>query len=159
MTIRKLLLLIAAFSGLSAMAEDITTDLVVWSKDGTKVSYKLNDSPKITFTDDCLVIMANNAEVSYELSQMARLTYEHADVDGIIDVNGEKVNPFNFNGESLLFPASDADATVRIYATDGKVVIDRTVPKGETLALPLHSLSKGIYIVKANSVTYKIVKR
>lgn len=159
MDIRKLLLLIAVFFSLSVMAEDVPTDLVVWAKDGTKVSYKLDESPKITFTDENLVITTNSVEVNYELSQMARITYERTDLTGIINVDGKKVNPFNFTGESLLFPASNTDVTVKIYSTDGKLVIDHNVRKGDTLAFSLNFLNKGIYMVSVNGVTYKIVVR
>lgn len=160
MYIRKfLLLLFAAFFSLSVMAEDIPANLVVWSKDGTKVSYKLEESPKITFTDESLVISTNKIEVDYSLSQMARITYESANLTGVFNVNGEKVNPFEFTSESLLFPASNADAIVKIYSTDGKLVIGRHVRKGDTLLVSLNSLNNGIYLVCVNGVTYKIVKR
>lgn len=159
MDIRKLLLLFAAFFSLSVMAEDVPTDLVVWAKDGTKVSYKLQDSPKITFTDESLVISTNSIDVNYELSQMARITYEKTDLTGIVNVNGEKVNPFNFTGESLLFPASKADVTVKIYSTDGKLVVGRNVRKGDTLAVSLNSLNNGIYLVSVEGITYKIAVR
>lgn len=159
MDIRKLLLLFAAFFSLSVMADEAPTDLVVWAKDGTKVSYKLQDSPKITFMDDSLVISTNSVEVNYELSQMARITYEKTDLTGIVNVNGEKVNPFNFTGESLLFPASNADVIVKIYTADGKLVLGRNVRKGDSLAVSLGSLNRGVYLVNVNGVTYKIMKR
>ena len=159
MKIRKLLLLIATVFSLSAMAEDVTTDLVVWSKDGTKVSYKLNDSPKITFTDESLVITTNRVEVNYNLSQMARITYEKTDLTGIVNVNGDKVSPCNCNGESLLFLASNADTTVKIYTADGKLILSRNVLKGDTVAVSLSSLNSGIYLTCVNGITYKIAVR
>lgn len=133
--------------------------LVVWAKDNTKVSYLLEDSPKISFTNEYLVITTNSVEVDYELSQMARITYENIDVSSIVNIKGESVNPFNFNGESLLFPSSDVDISVRVYTTDGKLVLERNVNKGENLAVPLNSFNSGIYLVHVNGITYKIVKR
>lgn len=133
--------------------------LVIWAKDNTKVSYLLEDSPRITFTDELLVITTNSVEVDYELSQMARFTYENIEASNVVNVKGEKVCSFNFNGESLLFPTSDADISVRVYTTDGKLVLERYVHKGENLAVSLNSFNSGIYLVHVNGITYKIVKR
>lgn len=156
MNIKKIFLLFTASISLSVMAEEVPINLVIWAKDGTKVSYKLDDTPKISFTDESLVISANSVEVNYELAQMARITYEKINLTGIIDVNGEKVCPFKFTGESLMFPTFSADATVKIYETTGRLVLGHNVHKGETLAVSLNSLKNGIYLVSVNCVTYKI---
>lgn len=156
---KKFLLLITAFFSLSVAAEIVPTDLVVLSKDGTKVSYKLGESPKLSFVGDNLVITANDIEVSYELKQMALITYENTDATNIVNVNGEKMESFNLDGESLLFPAKDTDVAVKIYTVDGQLTISRNVSKGETLSIPLNDLSRGIYLVYVNGVTYKIMKR
>jgi len=156
---KKFLLLIMAFFSLSVVAETVPTELVVSSKDGTKVSYNLGESPKISFAGDNLVITANDIEVSYELKQMALVTYENTDATNIVNVNGEKMESFNLNGESLLFPAKDTDVAVKIYTVDGQLTISRNVSKGETLSIPLNDLSRGIYLVYVNGITYKIMKR
>ena len=101
-----LILIILLCNSFMLFAEELPTTLVVWAKDGTKVSYALNEQPKITFTEECLLITTTKVEVSYKLAQMARFTYENTDVNAIIDVNGKTVNPFTFNGDVLLFPAS-----------------------------------------------------
>lgn len=140
-------------------AEELPTTLVVWAKDGTKVSYALNEQPKITFTEECLLITTTKVEVSYKLAQMARFTYENTDVNAIIDVNGKTVNPFTFNGDVLLFPASDKDCSVNVYSIDGKLVTNCIVRAGNTLSVSLASFTDGVYVIRVNGLTYKVLKR
>ncbi len=159
MIVRKFLLLFVSAFCLSSMAETNPTHLVVWAKDGTKVSYLLNESPKVTFSDYNLVIKTDGVEVNYELSQMLRLTYENDEFTKIVNVEGKMENPFTFNGETLMFEASDTELSVRIVSSDGILVLSREVKKGNTLAVPVSRLANGYYVVKVNGITYKILKK
>ena len=50
--------------------------LVIWQKDGTKVSYDLDERPKTTFTTEDLVITTATATINYPLAKIQRYTYE-----------------------------------------------------------------------------------
>ncbi len=142
-----------------AKAEDNPTNLVVWAKDGTKVAYALTEKPKITFTETDLVITAKGVEVNYSLTNMARFTYE---VDGattsITDLKTGNVT-LKINGEILLFPALKANSNVSVYSLNGTFVFQKTIMQNGEYAFPLSNLNAGVYLVKVNGLTYKIVKK
>ena len=50
--------------GLSLQAE---TNLVVWKKDGNKVAFALSEEPKVTFSENSLMINTSTVSVSYDL--------------------------------------------------------------------------------------------
>lgn len=133
--------------------------LTVWAKDGTKVSYALSQRPKVTFSGEDLIITSVDSEVKYPLSQMSRFTFEVTSGIDMVDVDGNNVTPFSFDGDTMLFPAMDRDCKVVIYNTDGKLMISREVKSGTTLTIPLDVLNSGIYLVNVSGITYKITKR
>ncbi len=140
-------------------ADNSPNALTVWSKDGTKVSYALNQRPKVTFSAEDLIITSVDNEVKYPLSQMSRFTFELTSGIDMVDVDGSNVTPFDFDGDTMLFPAMDKNCKVLIYNTDGKLMISREVKSGTTLTIPLDILNSGIYLVNVSGITYKIIKR
>ena len=154
----KLLAALLSLISLSAMADEPKTLLAVWAKDGTKVAYALAEQPKITFTETDLVITTNGVEVNYALEKMARFTYEYDDETSIRNLKTNEV-VFTLDGESLLFPAMTANSTVSIHALNGTLVFKKTVQVAGEYSFPLSSLTAGTYLVTANGVTYKIVKK
>lgn len=154
----KVMALLLLGGSFSTMADEPKTHLVVWAKDGAKVAYVLNENPKVTFTEEYLVITANGVEVNYRLENMARFTYESNNASAITNLRtGEW--PFQMNNESLLFPALKANSTIAIYSLNGTLVFQKTIQKDGEYAFPLSNLDMGIYMVNINGLTYKIVKR
>ncbi len=145
--------------GIIIHADTTQNALTVLAKDGTKVSYALSERPKVTFSGDDLIITSGDNEVRYPLSQMSRFTFELTTGIDMVDAEGSNITPFEFNGDTLLFPAIDKNCQVLIYATDGKLMISRDVKSGTILRIPLNSLNSGIYLVNVSGITYKIVKR
>jgi len=153
-----LLLVLLSYICLSAMANGPKTQLVIWAKDGTQVAYALAEKPKVTFTETNLVITTNGMEVNYTLANMARFTYEYNTVTAITNLQTDE-SLFNFNGESLIFPALKANSTVSVYSLNGTLVFKKTVRQNGEYAFPLSNLNTGVYMVNVNGLTYKIAKK
>ena len=155
---RRLLTILLLLPCMSVLADEPTTHLVVWAKDGTSVVYALNDLPQITFSDTDLVIKANGVEVNYALDKMARFTYEAKNSSAIRNLQTDEVC-FKLDGESLLFPSLKANSTVSLYTLGGTQVFKKIIQEPGEYSFPLSSLNTGIYMVNVNGLTYKIVKR
>lgn len=143
---------------LIAKAENDPTTLVIWAKDGTKVAYALAEKPKVTFTTTDLVITSNGIEVNYSLKNTARFTYGSNEQSRIWNLQTDE-QVFRLEGESLLFPALKANSTVSIYSLNGSLVFKKAIHQDGEYAFPLSSLNAGVYMVNANGLTYKIVKK
>lgn len=132
--------------------------LVVWAKNNTKVAYALDEKPRISFTDTTLVISVEDVEVSYPLDDMLRFTYGEDPGTGVLDLQTEE-QKFYFDGTVLLFPSLNAGTTVSLYTLGGTLVFTKAVSTNGEYACPLSNLSQGVYVVNANGVTYKILKK
>ena len=59
----------------------------------------------------------------------------------------------------LVISQMKANSTVNVYSMDGKLVSQLTAQRAGTYRLSLSSLPAGVYLVKADNITYKITKR
>ena len=150
------LLLFMLCFGLSLQAE---TNLVVWKKDGSKVAFALTEKPKVTFSENSLMINSTTVSVSYDLEDMAKFTYEDSGEEGIKNIENDKESSFKFDGEMLLFPSLKAGSKVAIHNLGGVLVFGRTIEAAGDYSFPISHLDKGVYVVSVDGLTYRIVKR
>ena len=155
---KKLLVLLLLFFSIMAMAEEVKTKLIIWSKTGDRVAYALAEEPKLTFAETDLVITTESVEVSYSLDDVKRLTYEAGDCTAIRDIETDKVS-FRVNGESLVFPSLKPNSTVSLYLLNGTSLFRKTVQTAGEYSFQISNLNAGVYIVKVNGITYKFVKK
>ena len=103
------------------------------------------------------VVKGDGIDVSFELAQMMRMHYEEDPTPTGIDTVNEQKATTDKEQETILLNNLPAGTMVSIYTLDGKQVYSRAAD-GNTLSLPLSSLKSGVYVVKANGLTYKIQK-
>lgn len=152
------LFLFFSFFAFSIMANEVRTHLVVWAKDGTRVAYALFEKPRVTFSETELLITSEKVEVKYALDKMAYFTYEYIPSVGITNLLTDE-SLFTIDGESLLFPALQANSSVYIYTVNGALVFKKIIQEEGEYSFPLSDLSTGVYLVSVNGLTYKIVKK
>lgn len=155
---KKIIILLLAFASVLTVAAKPIINLAVYAKDGLKVLYALEEKPKITFTDADLIITTKGVEVSYPLKDMARLTYENKEVTEIKNLYDDKTS-FTLNGESIIFPCLKTKDVVSLYATNGTLIFKKDISTDGEYAFSLSDVERGVYIVKVNSLTYKIMKK
>ena len=152
-----LCLLLLAFVNFSAVVAKSTINLAVFTKDGSKVLYALEEKPKITFTDTELVITTKGVEIAYALSDMNLLTYENGETSNITNLYDDA--SFKLDGESIVFSKLKANDIVSLYSINGTLVFKKKVSQDGEYGVSLNNIETGVYIVKVNSLTYKIMKK
>lgn len=76
------------------------------------------------------------------------------------DGDGEpKPCPFALQGDKLVFDNVAEAMSVTVYRIDGTQVKAVKLPQGSSYSLDLSVYATGMYLVKANNATYKIVIR
>ena len=128
--------------------------LVIWSKDGSKVAYALEDKPVLTFADGYLHIKTRKAKVSYAIDKLLRFTHEKTSVRSLAHLKTNK--SFELTNEGLIFPALPVNSKVSVLAKGGKVVLEKTVGTSGEYALPFSDLPSGEYVVRVNGQCYKL---
>ena len=132
--------------------------LVVETKDHVKTAYMLAEKTQVLFSEANLRVVSTKADVTYQLSDILRFTYETRSTTGISELRTTQAE-VDYKDGQLVISGIKAGGSVSVYSLDGKVVKQLTAQRSGTYRLSLASLSKGVYIVKADNVTYKIMKR
>lgn len=130
----------------------------VWGTDGSMVSYALEDSPKVTFTETTLVVTLHGKATSYPLENLARVTYENVQGTGIGDLWSHEPQ-FSVYDNLLIFPSLKQGSTVAVYTLDGLLIHQEYITENGRYAFPLTDVSAGVYMLSVNGVTHKFMKR
>ena len=133
-------------------------NLVLWRKNAEKVVFALFKKPKITFSEAEMIINTDGFEFNYPLDDLSHFTYENVPETPIVDIKTDEV-VFKMDGESLLFPSLSANTVIAIYETSGIMLFNKKITRAGQYAFPLSDLKSGIYIVKVNNLSYKIIKK
>lgn len=153
---KKLLLIIFLFIGIVAKADNL---LVIEMKDVSKVTFSLNDKPKISFSKEKLFIESDNVEADYNLEDV-HIFYFTDTTTGTTEINEEvkKVN-FSYFNEILNIDGIEEKDIVKIYDISGKVQQIDYSRNEDKITISLKELPKGIYIVNvAQKHSIKIIK-
>ena len=129
--------------------------LVVWQKDGSKVTFILDEKPSVVYDGD-KVLVKTSSTVEYDFQAIKKMTYSEEEVTGIREAVASEGLPFSTNGGTIIFAAAEKDLRVQVFLTNGMTVNDLMVRKGESATLTLPYSPEKIYLVKVNGVTYKI---
>lgn len=131
--------------------------LVIWQKNGEQAFLNLNDNPKIMFSGENMVIATHMMTISYPVSDVLRYTYlpSSTGIEGIENGYGASISE---DGSVLTLNNIKPGMEVCVYSVDGKL-IEKQVSKNETIMqISLASHPSGVYVVKHNDVSYKIIK-
>ena len=145
----------------SDTTSDVTTTLVVTTKDKTTHRFVLVDNPKAFFDGTDFRIVSAKADVSIPIESVQNFIYEKKSSTGIDDISID-YDPTEFDYRSdgtLVISQLKAGAQVSVYSFDGKMVRRLIADRTGTYRLSLSTLPQGVYLVKAVKITYKIMKR
>ena len=139
------------------LADNLNT-LVVKMKNGAETAFFLKDKPNVTFEGTNLKVVSEKTTTTFALADVLRFTYVKRDPSGI---NEQIVDPTEISYEDgvLVISQIKAGASVGVYALDGKLVRQLKAQRSGTYRLSLSELPTGLYLVKADNVTYKITKQ
>lgn len=138
-------------------SDELTTkaNLVVWCKNGAKVSFLLNDKPIVKINDGKWKIDGNKTSAEYDVADVVKITYDGIP-DDIPTIGVEIGKPFAVEGDALTFLSDSEDLNVRIVALSGVVVKQFVARRGTASSVPLNQFASGVYIVNVNNISYKI---
>ena len=139
------------------LADNLNT-LVVKMKNGAETAFFLKDKPNVTFEGTNLKVVSEKTTTTFALADVLRFTYVKRDPSGI---NEQIVDPTEISYEDgvLVISQIKAGASVGVYALDGKLVRQLKAQRAGTYRLSLSELPTGLYLVKADNITYKITKQ
>ena len=150
-------LLLALMLAVPLRAADNPVTLVVLTKDNAQHMFVLADKPEVTFEGIDLVVTCENSTTTFALADVIRFTYLNA-TDAVEELT-EDATTIDFKDGMVVINQLKEGASVAVYSVDGKLVRQLTARDTGNYSLNLSELPIGVYIVKADRVTYKIAKR
>lgn len=151
------LMAMLVFAAISTWAQT-TPQLVVWQKSGEKVYFNLNEMPETTFENGILVITTSNATVHYQLDNIIRYTYEGVQATGVDLKPSERAVIISKDGDSVTMRNLRNGATVSVYSANGTLIEQRKATDGQPLTISVGQHPAGVYIVKTETETIKLMK-
>lgn len=145
------------------MVPDVPLYLVVWTTDGGRALYPLNEQPAIKQKEGCFTVRTSVMEVEYPVSDVRMFTLadsddpkpeEPMDLSGVMQDCG-----YAYDGEEVRFSSLRPGSKVSIYNVSGVLLLHVEVTSSGTANIPLGELPKGIYIIQSDSITHKIIKK
>lgn len=156
MNIRILTIALLYFICMAAKAEDISSTLVVWKSDGTKISYSLDEKPQTHFSVEGITISTPSISVTYPVGTILKYTFESS-IDGITPIVFE--NNIKQDGNKFVISKLDKDTPISVYLPSGLCVFSILAQKNQTQTVSLDGQPKGVYIVKIGERIHKFIKK
>ena len=152
---RKTLLLFFIFAfSLSAMSEDKV--LQIWLANGQVVNINLNEEPVTRYADGNLVITTTKTTITYPLENVVKYTYVSG--EDITSVEGISTK-ISQDSETITFTGLAKGTEITVYSSAGVMMRKMNSNGADKTVVSVSDLPQGVYLVKANSITYKITKR
>ena len=150
---KKLLFIIS----LLAIAGTATAQHIVVETAGGNEVFTLENLKQITFNGTTVNIeQTDGTTSSASMGSIERIYF--SDLSSIADINAQGGNLVEYLSFDEIAINSEAGSTVAIYSLTGAQLLSRRIDtQGETISIA--ALPQGIYIVKANGRTTKIIKR
>ena len=154
---RTLFLLALLVLAVPLRAANDSVTLVVLTRDNAQHMFVLADQPEVTFEGEDLVVTCLNSTTTFALPDVIRFTYLNA-TDAVEEITKDETQ-VNFRDGLIVINRLKANAMVAVYSVDGRLVRQFKAHEDGNYSLDLNELPTGVYIVKADHVTYKIAKR
>ncbi|MBR2153002.1 MAG: T9SS type A sorting domain-containing protein [Bacteroidaceae bacterium] len=143
--------------GSSDIANAQSQKLIIWQKSGDKVYYNLEENPKVTFSETDMVIATKSFTISYPIEQLLRYTYDITPTS--IENTTSNEMRISQKGDAMTFENLKQGCTIQVYSLDGTLVESKLTANERTITVSLGGYPAGVYLIKANGITYKILKR
>ncbi|SEM85283.1 Por secretion system C-terminal sorting domain-containing protein [Prevotella sp. ne3005] len=132
--------------------------LVVKLKNGSETAFFLKDKPQVKFEGTNLKVTSSAGDTTFALADVLQFTYDKRDTSGINETVTEPTGVI-FKDDVLVVSQLKVNAVVSVYGLDGILVRQWKAPHAGTFRLSLSELPSGLYLVKVDNITYKIMKR
>lgn len=128
----------------------------VTGADGKAVTFRVEDHPKVSFTEEALVITTDEATVDYPLSDYRR--FEFSDEATAVSSVESVRNPTFAIGSSLTADGLEPGSLVSVYSAGGQLIGSAKADLSGHASVSLQGLD-GVGIVKTTAKTFKFIKK
>ena len=156
--ISALLMCLFALS-LPAYSGDEIKYFVLWHFDGSITALALEEHPRIRVdaANKQLVCATSTREISLNMAAVRRYSFEEtADITSVV-ATPAPCGTLDKQGESLILSNFPGGEKVSVYTSGGILKSSHTINGDGSLTLHTQGWEQGLYIIKTEKTTYKIL--
>lgn len=155
---------VTAANGCSASCTVTVPDpefyFVVWLESGGVVAYSLVEHPQVTYNEGILKVATDIKEIMVEPDKVNKFTINGFIPDAVaIDENEMAGKRIVKGNDSVSFVNCRPGMDVYVYTMGGMLIKTAKTDNDGMLYLSLEELDAGVYIVKSEEITSKILKK
>lgn len=143
-------------AGLRAQTSDDC--VVVETAGGERMEFVLNEFPRITQARNRVTMQTISSKVEFEVSQISKMTIQEKETSAIDEITAHD-NNIRLSDGYIILSGYKPGERITLYRSDGTLLWQQSVAEGGRMLVPLGQQSTGVYIVKANGQSVKIIKK
>ena len=138
---------------------------VAWLNDGSRTAYALGQHPVVTYTNGELLLTTTQHQVAYTAGDVRKFTFSAGDISCDTQLPTSVASPleqsqqFSLQQGNVHFSGCRAGSTITVYTIDGKLLHATTTDETGNATIDIASYPAGVYIIKTETITHKIIKR
>ena len=133
--------------------------LTICQKDGQQFSFGFEDKPVISYTDNDLVLKTAKTEIQYPLSSLSKILFTDTETSSA-PIKMDKADvQLLLDNYVVSITGAKAGVNVTLTGSDGKAVGTYKTDSEGSVTFSIADLSQGLYIIKSDDLTCKILKK
>ena len=138
---------------------------VAWLNDGSRTAYAFGQHPVVTYTNGELLLTTTQQQVAYAAADVRKFTFSASDISCDAQPPTSVASPielslqFSLQQGNVHFSGCRAGSTIIVYTLDGKQMQTVTTDETGNATIDIASYPAGVYIIKTETITHKIIKR
>jgi len=132
--------------------------VVVETAGGERMEYVLSEFPRITQVRNHVTMLTLNTKVELEASQITKIYIKENEPSAVDEIIARDNNIRISDGYIILSGYTPGER-ITLYRSDGTLLWQQSVAQDGRMLVPLGQQSTGVYIVKTNGQSVKIIKK
>lgn len=132
---------------------------IVWLSETNKHYYILSEKPTVTMNNGNFTLTTTKTTVYYQFNDVFKFTLGEKNATGIQDQSTLAGPTVERLSDKVIFTGCKPKSSVYIYSTGGQVLDTQFSDNDGRAEISIFGLAAGIYVIKSDNVTIKIVKR
>ena len=138
---------------------------VAWLNDGSRTAYALGEHPVVTYFNGKLLLTTQQQQVTYAAGDVHKFTISPSDItcEGqqppTTGISTPQQPQLGIHNGDIHFSGIRAGSPINVYTLDGKLLHTTTTDDAGNATISIASHPAGVYIIKTETITHKIIKR
>ena len=138
---------------------------VAWLTDGSRHAYPLGEHPVVTYTNGELLLSTQHEQVAYTAADVRKFTFSTTGITCDEELPTSVTSPleqaqqFSLQQGDIHFSGCRAGSPISLYTLDGKLLQTVAADADGNARLATDNYPAGVYIIKTETITHKIIKR